>query len=778
MLVTIGSQLGVAFANASLNASEHKRASLMQHINRIGAALSGILEREELYKRVVFSIQRLLGYEAVYLLEAADSHLEIVAQAIGDDMAELLSEPPTLPLKGSSPGRAARTLRSFLIRDIDLDPDAEPPADLPFTARSELIVPIRSGESIIGVLDVYSSERGAFDESDREALEALATQIAIALENTALHIETQRRLKEQQIVHQISGDLNAILDIPRLADATVYQMAHALDTTGCLFALYDAEKDVITVRSMYVSPTATRQEALNELPWRQALSELPASFRTMLLMGSPLLVNLDAAEGDDLAFMLAYEQQGLLLMPMVAGCRPLGLIMLAVDRYPRHFDIGEVLLAQTLANHASVSLERARLHEATQRQLKRESLLRRLAETANNWVELDEMLDRFSREVCTALQATACTLYAFEEDHLTVRAQYSAPGALPAPAGSLKLEDYPALAVSLDRGKVLRVSFTTPGEDITGFEHLKEEGFTNVMVAPLVSRSRLLGAMSVLDDRASRWFSAADADLMEALATQVSIALDNANLFAELEERADELAVANQLKTEFLANISHELRTPMNSIIGFTDALVAGTYGELNDKQQDRIVKVRKNAGHLLTLINDLLDLSRIEAGRLSLEFESVDVPSVIDMICATIEPQIAAKGLDLIRDYAPDVPAASLDEQRFKQILINLLSNAIKFTEEGSITVRVQPAGEDVLQVNVIDTGIGISPEDKAIIFDEFRQVDGSSTRQYEGTGLGLAISRKLIEMMGGRIWVESALGEGSSFYLLIPTLKGESYE
>jgi signal transduction histidine kinase len=249
-----------------------------------------------------------------------------------------------------------------------------------------------------------------------------------------------------------------------------------------------------------------------------------------------------------------------------------------------------------------------------------------------------------------------------------------------------------------------------------------------------------------------------------------------------------QLTEVNRLKSHFLANMSHELRTPLNSIIGYTDMLSEGVYGELNEKQRDRLDRVRRNGQHLLQLINDILDLSKIEAGRMELDIEAVSLHDIVNQCMGTFEPLAQKKNLELVREMPDDLPMIMADRGRATQVLMNLISNAVKFTSDGKVTIRIQPFTTSQLAampvqlredehgpwmlVKVEDTGIGISPEDQMIIFDEFRQADGSPSRKYEGTGLGLAITRKLVELMHGYIWLTSAPGQGSTFHILLPLL------
>lgn len=241
-----------------------------------------------------------------------------------------------------------------------------------------------------------------------------------------------------------------------------------------------------------------------------------------------------------------------------------------------------------------------------------------------------------------------------------------------------------------------------------------------------------------------------------------------AQAHAELAEKNQELETSNTMKSMFLSSMSHELRTPLNSIIGYTQLVSNGTYGALNDTQRDRLEKVIRNGYNLLGLINDVLDLSRIESGRVSLELAELDTPALLESALSTIEPLAMQKGLAIRREFAA-APPTYADETRARQILTNILANAVKFTDQGSITIRAY-ARDGMIQYEIADTGIGIPREHFDAVFAEFQQLDGSSTRRHKGTGLGLAITRRLVEIHGGSIWLESEIGQGTTFFLTLP--------
>ncbi len=247
----------------------------------------------------------------------------------------------------------------------------------------------------------------------------------------------------------------------------------------------------------------------------------------------------------------------------------------------------------------------------------------------------------------------------------------------------------------------------------------------------------------------------------------------------ELAEANEELALASQLKSQFLANMSHELRTPLNSIIGYSELILEEMYGPITEKQRDRLEKVNRNGKSLLALINDILDISRIDAGKMKLSLEPVLIPRLIDQAIAEANPAAEEKGLTIQVSYPTALPRVRADEERLRQILSNLVSNAVKFTKEGSVLIEAVADDEaQELAIRVVDTGIGIPPESHELIFDEFRQADSTSTREYDGTGLGLALSRHLARMQQGEITVISEPGKGSTFTLRLPLDEEEEAE
>jgi signal transduction histidine kinase len=297
---------------------------------------------------------------------------------------------------------------------------------------------------------------------------------------------------------------------------------------------------------------------------------------------------------------------------------------------------------------------------------------------------------------------------------------------------------------------------------------LAQAGYRSLLAVPLLLEQQTFGGLVVYRPESGA-FAPEVVHLLQTFATQSVPAIQNARLFRELEERGRQLEIASKHKTQFLANMSHELRTPLNAILGYTELILDEIYGTVPDKIRDVLGRVQQSGQHLLGLINAVLDLSKIEAGRLVLSLDNYSMQDVVHTVFAAVESLAAEKRLALNISVPPDLPPGRGDEQRISQVLLNLVGNAIKFTEAGEVGVQVT-AADNMFTVAVSDTGLGISEADQQKIFEEFQQADSSSTRKQGGTGLGLAIAKKIIELHGGCIWVESSLGKGSTFWFTLP--------
>ena len=294
-------------------------------------------------------------------------------------------------------------------------------------------------------------------------------------------------------------------------------------------------------------------------------------------------------------------------------------------------------------------------------------------------------------------------------------------------------------------------------------------GYRSALSVPLLREQQIMGALTVWRGQIGE-FKPEVINLLQTFATQSALAIQNARLFREIEDKSRQIEAANRHKSEFLANMSHELRTPLNAIIGFSEVLGERLFGELNEKQAEYTQDILTSGQHLLSLINEILDLSKVEAGRMELETASFDLPLAIDNARTFVRERATKHGITLDVEVDERLGDYVGDERKIKQILLNLLSNAVKFTPEGG-RIRIDARQSDgAVEISVSDTGIGIAPDDLPKIFEEFRQVRTDYAHKSEGTGLGLTLAKKFVELHGGKIWVESEAGKGSTFTFSLP--------
>jgi signal transduction histidine kinase len=388
----------------------------------------------------------------------------------------------------------------------------------------------------------------------------------------------------------------------------------------------------------------------------------------------------------------------------------------------------------------------------------------------NSTVDLETVLTTIVAKATQLSNTEAGAIYVFDEtsQEFRLRATYGMDDALVTAIRDRHIRiGETAIGRAVERRMPLQI-FDIQNDPSATIDLIVRAGFRALLAVPLLASDRIVGAL-VVRRKAPGEFAKGTVDLLQTFAAQSVLAIQNARLFHEIEEKSRQLAEASQHKSQFLANMSHELRTPLNSVLGFTELLVDGIYGELPDKAKATVSRVQANGRHLLGLINDVLDLSKIEAGQLTLTLEDYSVGQVVRSAAMAVEPLARSKGLSLATTIAENLPLGRGDERRLTQVLLNLAGNAVKFTEAGAVDILAD-AVDGQFQIIVRDTGPGIAPADQLIIFEEFQQVDNSSTRQKGGTGLGLAISKRIVEMHGGTIGVESVLGSGSTFRMTIP--------
>ena len=440
-------------------------------------------------------------------------------------------------------------------------------------------------------------------------------------------------------------------------------------------------------------------------------------------------------------------------------------------REPRPFSPEQVALVETFARQAAIAIENVRLFKETKEALEQQTatsaILRVISQSPT---DVQTVFDAIVKSAVRLCEARFGAVFRLDRGLVYLAACHNFTGALLSRMQSW----YPMMpnrghvsGRTILTGTAVQVPDILADEEYLGTT-LKEAGFRSLLGLPLLRGGSPIGAIVIYRAEPGQ-FENKHFELLKTFADQAVIAIENARLFREIEDKSRQLEIASQHKSEFLANMSHELRTPLNAIIGFSEVLSERMFGDINEKQAEYISDILQSGQHLLSLINDILDLSKIEAGRMELELSDFDLPSSIENTLTLVREGAVRRGIELGHTVDEHLGMVRADERRVKQVLLNLLSNALKFTPEGG-RIDVRAAVRDgMAEISVADTGVGISPEDQELVFEEFRQV-GTAAKKVEGTGLGLAISRKFIEVHGGRIWVESQVGKGSTFAFTLP--------
>jgi signal transduction histidine kinase len=470
--------------------------------------------------------------------------------------------------------------------------------------------------------------------------------------------------------------------------------------------------------------------------------------------------------------------------PLLREGVPIGVIAMRRTEV-RPFSATQIALLETFANQAVIAIEnvrlfnelRARTAELT-RSVEQLTALGEVSRAVSSTLDVETVLQTIVMRANQLAGTAGCAIWEYDEprEEFRLRASHYADerdaGILPVPGGVTTIPKGQGVTTQVVE---LRQPVQIPDIAVEGaYESpvrsaLIDAGHRALLGVPLLSEDEVIGVLAVTSKTPGEFASDA-VRLLSTFATQSALAIQNARLFREIADTSQQLEAASRHKSEFLANMSHELRTPLNAIIGFSEVLLERMFGEVNAKQAEYLQDILGSGRHLLSLINDILDLSKVEAGRLELGLGRFHLPTALDNALTLVRERASRHGIALDVAVAAGVGDVVADERKVKQILLNLLSNAVKFTPEGGRVVLTATPADGVIKISVSDTGIGIAPEDQAAIFEEFRQVGHDDTRKQEGTGLGLTLAKKFVELHGGQIWVRSQVGQGSTFAFTLP--------
>jgi signal transduction histidine kinase len=450
----------------------------------------------------------------------------------------------------------------------------------------------------------------------------------------------------------------------------------------------------------------------------------------------------------------------------------------------RPFTETQIALVRTFADQAVIAIENVRLFQELQartrdlaQSLEEVQTFSEVGQALSSSLDLRRVLETVATQAVKLSGCDACGIFDFDPGRgvfevvasHNLREEY-----LAAVRATVFDPKRSAIRRATESGQPVQIADLTTASEVQVRDRLLDEGFRALLAVSMGGGEVTRGL--VLLRRAPGAFDERIVALVTALASQSQVAVENARLFKEVEDQGRQLTVANQHKSEFLANMSHELRTPLNAVIGFSEVLLERMFGDLNRKQEEYLQDIVASGRHLLSLINDILDLSKVEAGRMELELGSFDLQIALENALTLVRERAVRRGIRLELKADSRLGAFVGDERKFKQILLNLLSNAVKFTPEGGRVTLASELANGSVEVSVSDTGIGIAREDQEAIFEEFRQVGRDYASKREGTGLGLTLAKKFVELHGGKIWVKSEVGRGSTFTIALPLRGKES--
>jgi GAF domain-containing protein len=710
---------------------------------------------------------------------------------------------PTVPLiRGTTNGRAVLDGRTVHIGDMQTATAEFPEGSAnarQMGHRTVLAVPLMREGIAIGTINVRRHEAQLFTERQVALLQTFADQAVIAIENVRLFTELQSRnadlssaLDRQtatseilRVISQSHTDTRPVFDAiirsaVRLCAGKYGSMTRVEGDTLHLWAHYNLSPEAeVLVGSRYPAPVS--ENSLVALAVRtRALVHCPDNRNDPRVRWTPYLQALGG---------LAQVS-----VPLLRGDQVIGTLNIMRDT-PGPFAEAQLDLLKTFADQAVIAVENVRLFNELQartqeltRSVEQLRALSDVTQAVSSTLDLETVLNTIVARANQLAGTDGCTVYEYDEaaEAFRFRATYSLDEGVVAITRSRPIHK--------GEGVVGRVAITREPVEIPDIlaEGAYDSPIRDVVVrsgarailalplaivergrpASLLGEEQLIGALAVTR-KAPGQFPAETVELLRTFATQSALAIHNARLFREIEEKGRQLEVASKHKSQFLANMSHELRTPLNAILGYTELIADNIYGQVPEKMGEVLERVDKSGRHLLGLINDILDLSKIEAGQLTLALADYSMADVVHSVAATVGALAAEKRLELAVTVDPDLPLGHGDQRRLIQVVLNLVGNALKFTEAGRVAVQAGRQGEAFL-VAVTDTGPGIAPADQAKIFEEFQQAESTVARAKGGTGLGLAIARRIIEMHGGRLWVESTLGQGSTFSFTLPIRAG----
>ncbi len=755
-------------------------AEVLNVISRSPSELQPVLDA------IVQTAARLCAAEYAFIARYIDGTCYLVAgNRVEAEHIKYLAGRPVAVNRGSITGRVVLERRTIHVPDVLADPEFDHfEWQRVGRQRTVLGVPLLREDTLIGVIILARTQVEPFVERQIGLVTTFADQAVIAIENVRLFDEVQARteelsesLEQQTATAKILSVIsNSLTDTQPVFDAIVECGVELFPGSAISIALPDGE--LVKLAAMAESDPVRAELWRRRFPF-----PLTRDYMHSLAIIDRRVVDIPDVEQAPVEFaagkknFLASGYRAVTMMPMLRGDSAIG-VLSVVRLAPEPLTDKQLSVLETFARQAVIAIENTRLlrelHERTedlseslQQQTATAEVLKVISRST---FDLQTVFDTLVKSAANLCEADFAMIFRRDGDVYRLAANH---GFTPEYRNWIEQQ-----TISLGRGTLVgrtaiggypvQISDAANDPEYTWSESIKRGGFRTMLGVPLMRADQHIGVVA-LCRRVVQPFTDKQIELVTTFADQAVIAIENVRLFDEIQDKSRQLAEASQHKSQFLANMSHELRTPLNAILGYTELILDNIYGDTPDKMRGVLERIQRNGRHLLGLINDVLDLSKIEAGQLTLALSNYSLKDVVQGVYSAVEPLAAEKKLALKIEMSSDLPQGRGDERRLTQVLLNLVGNAIKFTDEGEVVVRAQ-ATNGSFNLSVHDTGPGIGEADQAKLFQEFQQADNSITRAKGGTGLGLAISKRIIELHGGTIWVESQVGQGSTFSFTLP--------